>query len=104
MNTNHRDVERRLTHALHTFVQDIPDYPPTSWSAVSTTSTHARQYWHRVISVAASLLLIALALALWAAPSGGLGYHGGEALRTSHATYAQLQSPLTWTGHATSKE
>jgi hypothetical protein len=103
MNTNH-DVERRLTRAFHAFVEDVPNYPPSSWSVVSTTSTHPRQHWHRVISVAASLVLIALALALWAAPSGGLGYHGGEALRTSHTTYAQRQSPLTRTSHAISKE
>lgn len=90
MSLSGNDVEERLTFALHMFAETVPDDPPVPWSEFSKTSSGPRHHLARVIGVAASVVLIALATILWAAPSAGTRYQGSEAQHMGHSLSASV--------------
>jgi hypothetical protein len=77
------DVEERLKHSFHIFVSEVPDQPSTPWSTLASPPTTSSHYWRSLVGVAASVVLIALAMLLWASPSAGARYHGPNALRAA---------------------
>lgn len=90
------EVEERLTIALHGFAETVPDDPPVPWSAFVKTPRGPRHHVARLIGAAASVVLIAVATILWAAPSAGARYHAGEAQQTQRpiaASVATLTPP-----------
>lgn len=86
MSLSQNDVEERLTLALHGFAETVPDHPPVPWSVFLKASSGPKHHVARAIGAAASVVLIALATILWAAPSAGARYHGGEAQQPLHPT------------------
>jgi hypothetical protein len=77
------DVEERLKHSFGVFVSEVPDQPSIPWlTFVSPTTTSSHQ-WRTLVGVAASVVLIALAMVIWASPSAGARYHGPNALRAA---------------------
>jgi hypothetical protein len=80
MSHPYADVEERLKHSFHALASEVPDQPPAPWSTFASPSTPSH---HRraLVGVAASIVLVALAVVLWASPSAGARYHGRDALR-----------------------
>jgi hypothetical protein len=91
MSPSYAEVEDRLARSYQAFVAEVPEDPPVSWSAYRATPERLRRQWHHIVGVAASIVLILLATALWASPSAGARYHGAEELRVRSPGIAQLQ-------------
>lgn len=83
MSHSSSDVEERLKHSFRIFVSEIPDQPPTPWSTFVSPATTSSHYWRTLVGVAASVVLIGLAMLLWASPSAGARYHGPNVLRAA---------------------
>jgi hypothetical protein len=96
MRPSHTEVEERLKNSFRAFASDVPDHPPVPWSTFATTSVTPSRHWHRIIGVAASIILIVLATVLWASPSAGLRYHRGEALRVGPQAIAQIHRSMPY--------
>ena len=94
MSPSHAEVEDRLTEAYRAFVTDVPEHPPVSWSAYAATREGLSHHWHRIVGIAASIVLIVLATTLWATPSAGARYHGSVP-RVGTPAIAQLQRSHT---------
>lgn len=90
MSPSYAEVEDRLRRSYCAFVADIPDHPLASWSAFTMTSDKPSRHRHRVIGVAASVVLIVVATISWASPSAGAHYHGAEVLRTGSPGISKL--------------
>ena len=93
MSPSYTEVEDRLTRSYGAFVADVPEHPPVSWSGFPATAEGLSRHWHRIVGIAASVVLIVLATTLWASPSAGARYHGAEVLRVGPPGIAQLQRP-----------
>lgn len=79
MNQSIAEVEERLRDSFHSFVSEVPDYPPAPWPSFVVTTTKVRHRLHGLVGAAASIVLIALATLLWSTPSAGDGPHGRDA-------------------------
>jgi hypothetical protein len=77
------DVEERMKHSFHVFVSEVPDHPPAPWSTYISSPNPSSHHWRTLVGVAASIVLIALAMFLWASPSAGARYHGRDAIRAT---------------------
>lgn len=91
MSPSYEEVEERLSRSYGAFVGDIPEHPPVSWSVYAASPGGMKRHWHRVVGVAASIVLIVLATALWASPSAGARYRGAEDAQGRPPGVAQLQ-------------
>jgi hypothetical protein len=92
MSPSYAEVEDRLAQSYRAFVADIPEQPPVSWSAFSAAPKGLGHHWHRIVGIAASVVLVVLATTLWASPSAGARYHGAEVLRVGTPRIAQLHA------------
>jgi hypothetical protein len=81
MSPSYAEVESRLIDSYRGLVADVPEYPPVPWSAYVATREGRSHHWHRIVAIAASIVLIVLVTTMWAAPSAGARYHGAEVLR-----------------------
>jgi hypothetical protein len=93
MSLTQGQVEERLIHAFHEFAEVVPEHPPAPWSTVLAASRGPRRHVSHLIGVAASVVLIALATIVWAAPSAGARYHGGQAIRMGHVVSVRPPHP-----------
>ncbi len=93
MSPSYAEVENRLARSYRALVAEVPDTPPVSWSTYASTPVGLRRHWHHIVGIAASIVLIVLATALWASPSAGARYRGAEDLRGGSPSIAQLQKP-----------
>jgi hypothetical protein len=100
MSLSERQVEERVTCALHDFTEVIPDVPPTPWSSVERASFAPRRHTARLLEIAASVIVVALATIVWADPSAGARFHGGVAVRASHSVSVTLPLPQSIGDHA----
>ena len=92
MSPSYAEVEERLARSYRAFVAEVPEHPSVSWSVYAATPKGLRRQWHHIVGIAASVVLILLATALWASPSAGARYHGVEGVRESGLqAIAQLQ-------------
>jgi hypothetical protein len=82
---SYADIEDRLKHSFHVFVSEIPDQPPAPWSTFASTPSASIHHWRNLVGVAASIVVIALALLLWESPSAGARYQGPDVLRSAPA-------------------
>jgi hypothetical protein len=90
MSPGHAEVEESLTRSYRAFVADVPDDPPVAWSSFATTADGRTRHSHRIMGIAASVVLIVLATILWASPSAGAHYHGAEVVKVEPPGIAQL--------------
>jgi hypothetical protein len=90
MSPRYAEVEDRLTTSYRAFVTDVPEHPPVPWSAYAATPEGLSHHWHRIVGIAASIVLIVLASTLWASPSAGARYHGAV-LRVGTPAITQVQ-------------
>jgi hypothetical protein len=81
MSPSYAEVEDRLAGSYRAFVGDVPEHPPVPWSATAVTPVGPSRHLHRLVGIAASIVLIVLATTLWASPSAGARYHPAEVLR-----------------------
>lgn len=100
MSLTQGQVEERLIHAFHEFAETVPASPPVPWSTALTASRAPRRHLSHLIGVAASVVLIAVATIVWAAPSAGARYHGGEAIRAGHVISVQPLRTIPRADHA----
>jgi hypothetical protein len=82
---SYADIEDRLKHSFQVFVSDVPDQPPVPWSTPVSTPSPSIHHWRNLVGVAASIVVIALALLLWASPSAGARYQGHDVFRSAPA-------------------
>ena len=91
MSPSYAEVENRLADSYRGFVAGVPEHPPVPWSTYATTAEAPSHHWHRIVGIAASIVLIVLATTLWASPSAGARYRGAEVLRAGTPGIVQLQ-------------